>query len=94
MIKNNPEDEWRQGNEADYFLRALKHLVKKLDEKKIEYFFDANSNLLSKLNPVVIIEMKNFLKKVIPQLENSMNTVECKTVWLKYFKNGNCNFIH
>lgn len=94
MIRNHPEDDWRQGNEAEYFLRALKHLMKKLDEQKIEYFFDPSSNLLSKLNPAVILEMTNFLKKVIPKLEESMNTVECKNVWLKYFSKENCNFIH
>ena len=94
MIRNHPEDDWRQGNEAEYFLRALKHLMKKLGEQKIEYFFDPSSNLLSKLNPAVILEMTNFLKKVIPKLEESMNTAECKNVWLKYFSKENCNFIH
>ena len=68
--------------------------MKKLDKQKIEYFFDPSSNLLSKLNPAVILEMTNFLKKVIPKLEESMNTVECKNVWLKYFSKGNCNYIH
>ena len=90
MIKNHPEDDWRQGREAEYFLKALKYLMKKLNDKKIEYFFDGNSNLLSKLPRTVVLDMENFLKKVIPQLEMSQNTDQCKSVWLKYFNNGNC----
>ena len=69
------------------FLAALQYLHDKLNQGKIDYFFDENSNLLSKFNSVQITNMAGFLKKVIADLKNSQKTESCRTEWMKYFKN-------
>ena len=86
MIRTYPDDDWRQGDEAEYFMKSLKHLLGKLEKRNIDYFFDSTSNMLaSKVKPATIVDMKNYLEKAITHLEKSENTPECKTTWLKYF---------
>ena len=81
-----PRDDWAPAEEAKHFLKALNHLQEKMKEGKIDYFFDSNSNLLRNITPVKLQNMVNFLKKAIKQLEASQDTPDCKTVWMKYFK--------
>ena len=86
MVRTYPDDDWRQGEEAEYFLKSLHHLLEKLKQQNIDYFFDRTSNMLaSKLKPATIIDMKNYLEKAITGLEKSANTPECKIIWLEYF---------
>ena len=83
---NEPRDDWAPAEEAEHFLKALKRLQLKLEEGKIDYFFDDNSNILWKnFKQVQLQNMVNFLKKAIKDLETSQNTPTCKTVWTKYF---------
>ena len=46
MIRNNPNDEWNDKQLDHHFLKTLKILHRKLENGKIEYFFEPNSNLL------------------------------------------------
>ena len=88
MIRNYPKDDWAPAEEAEHFLKALKHLQLKLEHGKIDYFFDDHSNILWKqgnVKQVQLQNMVNFLKKAIKSLETSQNTPTCKTVWTKYF---------
>ena len=87
MIRNYPRDDWAPSEEAEYFLKALKHLQIKLEQGKIDYFFDNNSNILKQGNvtQVQLQNMVNFLKRAIKNLEASQNTPTCMTVWTKYF---------
>ena len=86
MIRNYPEDDWLQGQEAEYFLKSLKHLLEKLKKKNIDYFFDNTSNMLAnKVKPATVFDMAKYLEKVINNLEDTKNTPECKATWLKYF---------
>lgn len=87
MIRNDPHDDWRESEQAEHFLQALKHLLKLLENQKINYFFDASSNILWKdVKPVQVMNMVNFLKKAIEKLETSANTADCKKVWMQYFE--------
>ena len=86
MIRNDPLDDWAPAEEAQHFLKALKHLELKLQQGKIGYFFDNSSNILWKVNQVQLSNMENFLKNAIKDLENSQGTPNCKTKWTKYFK--------
>ena len=87
MIRNYPRDDWAPAEEAEHFLKALKHLQIKLEQGKIDYFFDNNSNILKQGNvtQVQLQNMVNFLKEAIKNLEASQNTPTCKTVWTQYF---------
>ena len=86
MIRNDPLDDWAPAEEAQHFLKALKHLELKLQQGKIGYFFDNSSNILWKVKQVQLSNMENFLKNAIKNLETSQDTPNCKTMWTKYFK--------
>ena len=90
MIRSNPDDDWKQGTEAEHFLKALNNLLTALERRKISYFFNENSNLLSKLKPSTLTDMANYLKKAIKAMEDSQKTSNCRNVWLKYFNEVTC----
>ena len=88
MIRNNPYDEWNDKHLAHHFLKTLKILNRKLEDGKIEYFFEPNSNLLENksMNLESIKSMALWLKNVIQKLENSMGEPYCRKVWMEYFQ--------
>ena len=86
MIRNDPRDDWDPREEASYFIKALKHLLIKLEQGKIGYFFDENSNILWKVTDIQLSNMSNFLKRTIDRLDKSQNTPECRKVWMKYLQ--------
>ena len=94
MIRNNPYDEWNDKQLAHHFLKTLKILNRKLEDGKIEYFFEPNSNLLENksMNLESIKSMALWLKNVIQKLENSMGEPYCRKVWMEYFQKPNKGF--
>ena len=59
MIRNYPKDDWAPAEEAEHFLKALKHLQIKLEQGKIDYFFDNKSNILWKQGNVKQVQLQN-----------------------------------
>ena len=94
MIRNNPYDEWNDKQLAHHFLKTLKILNRKLEDGKIEYFFEPNSNLLENksMNLESIKSMALWHKNVIQKLENSMGEPYCRKVWMEYFQKPNKGF--
>ena len=86
IIRNDPYDEWDDKQLAHHFLKTLKILNKKLENGKIEFFFEPNNNLLENKNPESIRSMAGWLKNVIQKLENSMAKPYCRKVWMWYFE--------
>ena len=88
IIRNNPNDEWNDKQLAHHFLQTLKILHRKLENGKIEYCFEPNSNLLQNksINLESIRSMAMWLKNVIQKLENSMGEPYCRKVWMEYFQ--------
>ena len=77
---------WNKIDIAENFLRALRLMIKKLHQGKIEHIFVEKSDLFVNLNFGQLKHMSSFLRTAIYDLNRSMDTPECRAVWLKYFQ--------
>jgi hypothetical protein len=89
LIRTNPSDDWSQDEWSKYFLLALKKLLDKLEMENVDYFFDNRSNILWKMKSAEMNGISGWLKRVLPKLELSQNTDNCRTVWRPYFTSNN-----
>ena len=89
MIRDDPANHWPESDIATLFLSALEHLMLKLDQGKIDFFFDSMANNLrgKLLEPIVQENMVQFLKRSISKLKTSQNTENCRKVWMKTILN-------
>ena len=88
LILKDPNDNWNEGQLANYFLKALKFLTKKLENRKIEdteYIFGSDSILFYEKTPGSMKKMVRWLNGVIQDLEQSMFQPNCENVWKSYF---------
>ena len=86
MIRDDPTNAWSEKNLAENFLKALHQVEEKLQQHRIDYFFDATSNLLAKMDANWFKSSSGWLTRVIKELENSQHTPNCKKNWLKHFR--------
>ena len=86
MIKEDPSSMWNNKDIAKNFLRALHFMNKKLHQGRIEHVFVEKSNLFVNLKFGQLNHMSSFLSLTIDELERSLYTRECRSVWLKYFQ--------
>ena len=88
LILDDPNDDWNNRELANYFLKALKFLTKKLEYGKIEdteYIFGSDSILFYEKTPGSMKKMVRWLNGVIQDLEQSMFQPNCENVWKSYF---------
>ena len=88
LILDDPNDDWNNGQLANYFLKALKFLCKKLQSGKIEdtvYIFGSGSVLFYEKKPGSMKKMVRWLNGVIQDVEQSMFQPNCENVWKSYF---------
>ena len=88
LIMEYPNADWNNGELANYFIKALKFLSKKLESGKIEdtvYIFGSGSILFYEKTPGSVKKMVRWLNGVIQDLEQSMFQPNCENVWKSYF---------
>ena len=86
MIREDPSSLWNKKNMAENFLRALRFMTTRLHQGRIEHIFVERSNLFVNLKFGQLNHMSAFLRAAIYDLDRSLDTRECRSVWLKYFQ--------
>ena len=78
MIRDHPEYGWEIGSEPHYFLLALEELKRSLEDRRINWMFHNQSNILR-------TNKSESMLQFVSTAFSSMNADQTYETWIKYF---------